>query len=57
MLRCQGRSLKVVHILSTDLWGGAGAQVVALASALNALENLQVVVVTLNRGSITASMR
>jgi len=43
--------MKVVHIASADLWGGAEAQVSALAAALVKIHGARVSAVLMNRGS------
>lgn len=47
--------MKVVHVASADLWGGAEAQVCALATALATRHRAEVRVILMNRGSRLAS--
>tara|TARA_R110002049_G_scaffold239433_2_gene412646 strand:- start:18057 stop:19184 length:1128 start_codon:yes stop_codon:yes gene_type:complete len=45
-------NLKVIHVASGDLWGGAEAQLLTLAKQLQARDNVEVTVVLLNYGQL-----
>lgn len=45
-------NLKVIHVASGDLWGGAEAQLLTLAKQLQARSNVEVTVVLLNYGQL-----
>jgi L-malate glycosyltransferase len=47
--------MKIVHVASADLWGGAEAQVCALATALATHHRADVSVILMNRGSRLAN--
>lgn len=49
--------MKVIHMISGDLWAGAEAQAFTLLSHLNKIANLELAVIVLNEGLLAIKLR
>lgn len=53
----RGENLRVLHIVSGDLWGGAEAQAYALLSSLSAMPGTPVLAALMNEGDLAERLR
>jgi len=51
-MKNQQRTLKVMHLISGDLWAGAEVQAYTLLSRLRQMPNVEIIAVLLNHGQL-----